>query len=83
MHFLGISLAQGVRPRHMLAYLVVAFFSSGYAGALAVMQPAVLQLMGVSYGEQATVTGMLSAMQEVVLIAPMGLVGVWADRWYM
>jgi MFS family permease len=64
----------------MLAYLVVAFFSSGYAGALAVMQPAVLQLMGISYGEQASVTGMLSAMQEVVLIATMGLVGVWADR---
>lgn len=80
MHLLGISLADGVRPRHMLAYLVVAFFSSGYAGALAVLQPGVLQVMGISYGEQATVTGMLSAMQEVVLIATMGLVGVWADR---
>lgn len=80
MHFLGISLAEGVRPRHMLAYLVVAFFSSGYAGALAVLQPGVLQVMGISYGDQAMVTGMLSAMQEVVLIATMGLVGVWADR---
>jgi MFS family permease len=80
MHFLGISLAEGVRPRHMLSYLVVAFFSSGYAGALAVLQPGVLHVMGISYGDQATVTGMLSAMQEVVLIATMGLVGVWADR---
>jgi MFS family permease len=80
MYFLGISLAGGVQPRHMLAYLVVAFFSSGYAGALAVMQPGVLHLMGISYGDQATVTGALSAMQEVVLIATMGLVGVWADR---
>jgi MFS family permease len=80
MHFLGLSLADGVRPRHMLAYLVVAFFSSGYAGALAVLQPGVLQIMGISFAEQATVTGMLSAMQEVVLIATMGLVGVWADR---
>jgi MFS family permease len=80
MHFLGISLAEGVRPRHMLAYLVVAFFSSGYAGALAVLQPGVLQVMGISFGDQAMVTGMLSAMQEVVLIATMGLVGVWADR---
>jgi MFS family permease len=80
MQFLGISLAQGVTRRHMLAYLVVAFFSSGYAGALAVMQPAVLHLMGISYAEQATVTGALSAMQEIVLIAMMGLVGVWADR---
>jgi MFS family permease len=80
MRFLGINMADGVKPRHMVAYLVVAFFSSGYAGALAVMQPGVLQLMGISYGEQATVTGMLSAMQEVVLIACMGLVGVWADR---
>jgi MFS family permease len=80
MHFLGISLADGVSRRHMMAYLVVAFFSSGYAGALAVLQPGVLQVMGIGYGEQATVTGMLSAMQEVVLIATMGLVGVWADR---
>jgi MFS family permease len=80
MHFLGISLAEGVRPRHMLAYLVVAFFSSGYAGALAVLHPGVLQVMGISFGDQAMVTGMLSAMQEVVLIATMGLVGVWADR---
>ncbi len=80
MQLLGISLADGVKPRHMWAYLVVAFFSSGYAGALAVLQPGVLQVMGISYGEQATVTGMLSAMQEVVLIATMGLVGVWADK---
>ncbi|MEP5763756.1 MAG: MFS transporter [Halieaceae bacterium] len=80
MHFLGLSLADGVKPRHMLAYLVVAFFSSGYAGALAVLQPGVLQVMGIGYGDQAMVTGMLSAMQEVVLIATMGLVGVWADR---
>lgn len=80
MQFLGLSLADGVKPRHMWAYLVVAFFSSGYAGALAVLQPGVLHVMGISYAEQATVTGMLSAMQEVVLIATMGLVGVWADR---
>jgi MFS family permease len=80
MHFVGISLAEGVRPRHMLAYLLVAFFSSGYAGALAVMQPAVLHLMGISYGDQAMVTGLLSALQEVVLILCMGLMGVWADR---
>lgn len=80
MRFPGMNLADGVRPRHMWAYLVVAFFSSGYAGALAVLQPGVLQLMDIPHGEQATVTGMLSAMQEVVLIAIMGLVGVWADR---
>ena len=59
---------------------MVAFFSSGYAGALAVLQPGVLKVMGIPFAEQATVTGMLSAMQEVVLISTMGLVGVWADR---
>ncbi len=80
MRFLGINMADGVKPRHMIAYLVVAFFSSGYAGALAVLQPGVLQVMGISFGDQATVTGMLSAMQEVVLIFAMGLVGIWADR---
>ena len=80
MRILGINLADGVQPRHMWAYLVVAFFSSGYAGALAVLQPGVLQVMGIPFAEQATVTGMLSAMQEVVLISTMGLVGVWADR---
>lgn len=80
MLFLGIQLSHGVQRRHMLAYLIVAFVSSGYAGGLAVLQPGLLHVMGIDYGSQATITGLLSALQELVLISTMGLMGVWADR---
>ncbi len=79
--FLGIDLSEGIRRHHLLAYFCAAFISSSYAGALAILQPGLLHEMGIDRGSQATLTGNLSAMQEVILILAMGLVGILADRY--
>ena len=81
IRFLGIDLSEGVGRRHLLAYLVAAFISSSYAGALAMLQPGLLQVMGIGRGAQATLTGNLSAMQEVILIVMLGVMGALADRY--
>lgn len=77
---LGIRLSEGIRKSHMRAYLAVAFISSSYAGALAVLQPGLLQVMGIEKDQQAMLTGGLSALQEVVLILLMGVMGALSDR---
>ncbi|QFU76476.1 MFS transporter [Halioglobus maricola] len=81
VRFLGIDLSDGVKKHHLLAYLVAAFVSSSYAGALAMLQPGLLQVMGIERAAQATLTGNLSALQEVVLILFMGPIGALADRY--
>lgn len=77
---LGIQLVPGVRPVHLWAYLLVAVISSAYAGALSVLQPGLLHAMGIAPGEQATLTGWLAALQELVFIALLGPIGALADR---
>ena len=77
---LGISLAPGVRRGHLWAYLLVALISSTYAGALSIMQPGLLHVLGIPPGDQAILTGNLSALQELVFIALLGPIGALADR---
>lgn len=77
---LGIQLVPGVRPVHLWSYLLVAVISSAYAGALSVLQPGLLHVMGIAPGDQATLTGLLSALQELVFIALLGPIGALADR---
>lgn len=77
---LGISLSEGVKPRHLLAYLLVALISSGYAGAMAVLQPGLLQVLNIPFDQQGSVTGLLSALQEIVFISLLGVIGVVADK---
>jgi MFS family permease len=79
--FLGIDLSEGIKRRHLIAYFCAAFISSSYAGALAVLQPGLLQVMGVEQTAQATLTGNLSAMQELILIVMLGVMGALADRY--
>ena len=79
--FLGIDLTEGVKRRHLLAYFAAAFISSSYAGALAMLQPGLLQVMDIAPGDQAMLTGNLSAMQEVILIVLLGVMGALADRY--
>ena len=79
--FLGIDLSEGVKRRHLLAYFFAAFISSSYAGALAMLQPGLLQVMGIDRAAQATRTGNLSALQEIILILFFGPVGALADRY--
>ena len=77
---LGIRLADGVKPHHLWCYLLVAIISSSYAGALAVLQPGLMHAMGIDQGSQATLTGNLAALQELVFIALLGPIGALADR---
>lgn len=79
--FLGIDLSEGIKRRHLVAYFVAAFVSSSYAGALALLQPGLLQVMGIERAQQATLTGNLTAMQEVILIVLFGVMGALADRY--
>ncbi|KXI30430.1 MFS transporter [Paraglaciecola hydrolytica] len=77
--FLGVKLVDGLKRRNWLAYLFAVFISSGYAGALSILQPGLLQVIGIPYAEQATLTGMLGGLQEAIFIVMMGLYGVLAD----
>ena len=77
---LGIDLSEGIRRRHLLAYFCAAFISSSYAGALAMLQPGLLEVMDIDRAQQGILTGYLSAMQEIILIALFGVVGALADR---
>lgn len=78
--YLGIELNAGITRWHMTAYLLAALISSGYAGALAILQPGLLQVIDIPIADQATLTGMLAALQEAVFIVMMALYGVMADR---
>ncbi len=78
---LGIHLVAGVKRRNLWAYLVAVLVSSGYAGAMSVLQPGLLQVIGIPYAQQASITGMLGAMQELVFILCMALFGAAADRY--
>lgn len=77
---LGIHLVPGVRPINLWAYLLVAVISSAYAGALPILQPGLLHAMGIDPGEQATLTGNLAALQELIFIILLGPIGALADR---
>ena len=77
---LGIELADGISAGNLWAYLFAAFISSAYAGALAVLQPGLLQVMGIPFAEQGQLTGNLAAMQEVLFILLLGVVGAVSDR---
>jgi MFS family permease len=81
IRWLGIDLTEGVQRRHLLAYFCAAFISSSYAGAMAMLQPGLLQAMAIDRADQAALTGYLSAMQEVILIVLLGVMGALADRY--
>jgi len=81
IRWLGIDLTEGVQRRHLLAYFCAAFISSSYAGAMAMLQPGLLQAMAIDRADQAALTGYLSALQEVILIALLGVMGALADRY--
>ncbi len=78
--FFGVQLVDGLKRRNWLTYLFAVLISSGYAGALSILQPGLLQVMGIPYAEQAKLTGLLGGLQELVFILMMGLYGVLADR---
>ena len=77
---LGIELSRGITASNLWAYLFAVFISSAYAGALAVLQPGLLQVIGIPFEEQGQLTGNLAAMQEVLFIVLLGVVGTVSDR---
>ena len=77
---LGIQLSYGVTRAHLFAYLFAVLISSAYAGALAVMQQGLFQVMGIPFEEQGNLTGSLAAMQEVILIVLLGVIGAISDN---
>jgi MFS family permease len=77
---LGVELGVGINASNLWAYLLVAFVSSAYAGAMATLQPGLLAVIGIETKNQGMVTGVLSALQEVVLILSLGPIGALADR---
>ncbi|TKB46052.1 MFS transporter [Thalassotalea mangrovi] len=79
-HVLGISLVEGVKRHNLFAYLFAVLISSGYAGAMSILQPGLLQVIGIPYQQQAELTGLLGALQEVIFIVILALYGVIADR---
>ena len=78
--FLGITLAEGIKARHMLSYLWIALITSGYAGGLAILQPSVLELIGVEHSNQGAVTAGLQLTQEIIFIFLAGLFGILSER---
>ena len=76
----GIELSAGIHRRHLFAYFFAVLISSAYAGALATLQPGVLQVMGIPFAEQGNLTGNLAAMQELLFIVLLGLVGAVSDK---
>jgi MFS family permease len=77
---LGVDLSDGIKPRHLWAYLMVALISSAYAGAMATLQPGLLAVIGIDQKAQGMVTGQLAALQEIILILALGPIGALADR---
>lgn len=77
---LGIELSPKITPAHLWAYLYAVLISSAYAGALAVMQPGVLQTMGIPFEEQGSLTGNLAAMQEVIFFVLLLYFGAKSDK---
>lgn len=81
VRFLGVDLSEGVRPRHLLAYFLLALISSAYAGSMSVLQPGLLFAIGIPPEQQGMLTGMLSTVQEIVLISVLGPIGALAERY--
>ena len=77
---LGIELSPGIRPTNLWAYFFAVLISSAYAGSLATLQPGVLQVMGIPFEQQGNLTGSLAAMQEVLFILLLGVIGAVSDK---
>jgi MFS family permease len=78
--FLGIALTEGVLPRHLSVYLLVALFSSGFAGILAFLEPGLWQAMEIPKDQWGLYTGRLRAVQEIFYISLMGVFGAASDK---
>ena len=77
-----INLADGVRPRHVTAYLFAAFVSIGLFIYLTAMTPYILRVnIGLEEARWGQVSGDLQFWQELVIIMTIGWWGAMSDRY--
>lgn len=78
--FLGIALTEGVLPRHLSIYLVVALISSGFMNLLAFLEPSLWRAMEIPPEEWGWYTSSLRTVQEIFYITLMGVFGAVSDK---
>ena len=77
-----INLAEGVRPRHVAAYLFAAFVSIGLFIYLIAMTPYILRVnVGLDEARFGQVSGDLQFWQELLVIMAIGWWGAMSDRY--
>ena len=81
-HKLGpIHLAEGVLPRHVIAYLFAAFVSIGLFTYLVLLTPYILHHnIGVDQANFGQVTGDIQFWQEILVLCVIGWFGALSDR---
>lgn len=76
-----IGLAPGIRPRHVGAYLLGAFFSIGLFTYLTALTPFVLKVnLGLPEAEHGRLSGNLQFAQELAILLAVGWWGALSDR---
>lgn len=84
-HKLGpIHLAEGVLPRHVLAFLFAAFVSIGLFTYLVVLTPFILQHglgLDINKDNFGQISGDVQFWQEIMVLCVIGWFGALSDRW--
>ncbi len=79
--FWGSGLNPGVAPKHLFHFYLAAFFTIMMAVAFSALQPYLLQqFLRLPIREHGTASGKLAFASEIVLIALLGVWGIWSDR---
>ncbi|ARN73326.1 MFS transporter [Oceanicoccus sagamiensis] len=77
-----IYLAEGVLPRHVLAYLFAAFVSIGLFTYLVILTPYILRHnIGADQSNFGQITGDIQFWQEILVLCVIGWFGALSDRW--
>ncbi len=76
-----VRLAQGVRPKHALFFLLSAFLGICLTTFISAFQPYLLTVnLGLPEDQQGQVSGMALFAGEVVLLLSSSVIGAWSDR---
>ncbi len=79
--FWGARLNPGVLPKHLFHFYLAAFFTIMLAVTFAVLQPYLLQtFLNLPIREHGSASGKIGFFAEVVVLALVGVWGIWSDR---
>lgn len=79
--FWGAGLNPGVEPKHLASFYLAAFFTIMLAVTFSVLQPFLLQqFLNLPIREHGEASGQIGFTAEVVLVALVGVWGIWSDR---